>query len=225
MSDLKTIEERLSNAVMHGDLKAVKQFMAAGVDIHAKDEAALRLACTHGHLEIVKFLVEAGADISVNDHQPLKWAVLRGRIEVVKFLVEKGTDIHANDGLAMSWACEGGYLEIVKYFVAQARSYYETNPRHLKIGLMMASSAGHDNVVDFLITTIEWQKKDKFGLRGVETLSQISQVTDEKLLDKIRIYLTEQEQARHVDEREQNKERVAIIKASAGRFKIKKAPK
>jgi len=82
-----------TSACARGYVDIVKVLIAAGVNIHAKDEEALNWAAEGGHAEVVKLLIEAGANITVNDYQPLKNAMRRKYLEVVKLLIEAGADI------------------------------------------------------------------------------------------------------------------------------------
>ena len=84
-----------------GDLDIVKLFVAARINVNAKNSkgfTALHAAANEGHLAVVQFLVEKGADVN-SDHDgwtPLYMATGHGHLAVVQFLVEKGADIHAD---------------------------------------------------------------------------------------------------------------------------------
>ncbi|MFA5106679.1 MAG: ankyrin repeat domain-containing protein, partial [Candidatus Micrarchaeia archaeon] len=59
--------KKLLEAVSSGDLAGVKEALAAGADVNAKDRdgyTALMVASYWGHMDIVKLLIAAGADVN-----------------------------------------------------------------------------------------------------------------------------------------------------------------
>ena len=55
-----------------GDIEAVKQHLAAGADVNAKDKirgTPLHYAAAYGHKKIVELLIAAGADVNLQDEQ------------------------------------------------------------------------------------------------------------------------------------------------------------
>ena len=65
-----------------GDIAAVKQHLAAGTDVNAKDDfigmTILQSAALGGQKEIVELLIAAGADVNVKNidsETPLDWAI------------------------------------------------------------------------------------------------------------------------------------------------------
>jgi len=61
------------SAVRGGDVEAVKDFLAAGADVNAKDSAGghwktpLHYAAGHGHKEIAELLITKGADVNAKN--------------------------------------------------------------------------------------------------------------------------------------------------------------
>ena len=72
LSFIKNIfKETLCKACRKGDIEAVKQYLAAGANVNAKEgffgTTPLHLATRKGHTEIVELLITAGADVNARD--------------------------------------------------------------------------------------------------------------------------------------------------------------
>lgn len=88
----------IHKAAEDGDLKAIKQHVAAGTDINLLDgedgEAPLHRAVTKGKIEAVKLLIESGANVNIGRKKdgdtPLKMAEGMGEMGIVKLLRDKG---------------------------------------------------------------------------------------------------------------------------------------
>jgi cytohesin len=91
------------NAAYTGNIEAVKQNLAAGTDVNAKNEwggTPLHYATFGGHKEVVELLIAKGADVNAKDNvgeTPLHWAAKEGNKEVVELLIAKGADVNAKD--------------------------------------------------------------------------------------------------------------------------------
>jgi ankyrin repeat protein len=67
-------------AAEDGNIEVVKQHIAAGTDVNAKEEdgTPLHYAAWNGHKEVVELLIAAGADVNAKDDDgetPLDWAI------------------------------------------------------------------------------------------------------------------------------------------------------
>ena len=88
----------IHEAAAKGQIEAVKQYLAAGADVNAKDkweETPLHLARTK---EIVELLIAKGADVNAKDkygRTPLHYAVDR---EIAELLIANGANVNAKDG-------------------------------------------------------------------------------------------------------------------------------
>ena len=91
----------LCDAVRSGDLRAVKEQLAKGVDINGGDRefgvTALSWAALLNDTEIAKFLIEEGADVNVRSRDgstPLHSAAFLGRTEIAELLIQKGAEVN-----------------------------------------------------------------------------------------------------------------------------------
>ena len=106
------------SAAAAGSIKTVKQHLAKGVDINAKDSifgsTALSSAALFGHTEIVALLLEVGAAVNARNRDggtPLHGAAFLGQYETAKLLLENGADINIKnwegstpwDSTAVDW--------------------------------------------------------------------------------------------------------------------------
>ena len=99
--DTRSDSNALCNAVRSGDLRAVKEQLANGVDINAGDSEfgvnPLAWAALLDDMEIAKFLIEKGADINMKNRDgstPLHSAAFLGRTEIAELLIQKGADVN-----------------------------------------------------------------------------------------------------------------------------------
>ena len=82
----------IHEAAAKGNIEAVKQHLAAGTDVNAKNGercAPLHLAAGEGHKDIAELLVTKGADVSAKDEEgetPLDWAILLNQSETANLL-------------------------------------------------------------------------------------------------------------------------------------------
>nr|MCS5666406.1 ankyrin repeat domain-containing protein [Dehalococcoidia bacterium] len=92
----------IHEAARTGNIEAVKQHIAAGTDVNAKDkygESPLLFAATFGHKEIAELLIANGADVNTKIDKigmtPLHIATGQGYKEIVELLIAKGADVNA----------------------------------------------------------------------------------------------------------------------------------
>ena len=89
----------INKAVYDGNIDAVKQAIAAGVDVNSKDGAGfnpLYLAAS-GHKEITELLIAEGADVnakSVGGLAPLHSATTK---EIAELLIANGADVNTKE--------------------------------------------------------------------------------------------------------------------------------
>ena len=91
----------IHKAAYEGNISAVKQHLAAGTVVNAKNDfksTPLIVAPHEGHKEIVELLIAKGADVdAMNEAEvtSLHYAALRGHKEIIKLILAKGADVNA----------------------------------------------------------------------------------------------------------------------------------
>ena len=101
-------ESSIHEAAYNGNIQAVKQHLAAGTDVNAKDRhGRTPLYVVAGSKEVVELLIAKGADVNAKDNNrrtPLHRAANRGHTEIVELLIAKGADVNAIAGQYMDHA-------------------------------------------------------------------------------------------------------------------------
>ena len=100
---LSEADRALLDAAENGNIEDVKQHLAAGADVNAKDDAfsgetPLHWAAENGHKEIAEILIAKGADVNAKSDgnwTPLHDAAKYGRKETIELLIAKGADVSA----------------------------------------------------------------------------------------------------------------------------------
>ena len=86
----------IHDAALDGNIEAVKQHLAAGTDVNAKDKRGmtpLHLAALFEHKEVVELLISKGADVNAKDDDgetPLDSAIRRKQAEIADLLRKHG---------------------------------------------------------------------------------------------------------------------------------------
>ena len=110
----------IHEAIKEGDIQAVKQHLATGTDVDAKDEhggTALYSAAVVGHNEIAELLINKGADVRVKNKAsftPLHEGAYNGHKGIVELLITSGADVNAMkiDGMTpLDMATFGNHIE------------------------------------------------------------------------------------------------------------------
>ena len=93
---LSEVDSALLDAASEGNVKAVKQHLADGVDVNVKDKVGwtpLHEAVGQGHKEIAELLIAKGADVNAKDEDgdtPLDLAIGRKHPETADLLRKHG---------------------------------------------------------------------------------------------------------------------------------------
>jgi len=107
------VELLIYTAIAKGNIKAVKQHLAAGTDVNAKDKkewTPLFYAAFSGRTEVAELLITKGADVNakgLDGWTALLGAAMAGHKEIAELLIKNGADVNAkyNDGITpLDWA-------------------------------------------------------------------------------------------------------------------------
>ena len=83
------------NFIRNGDIELIKFSLKYGnIDIHAKNDHALRLAVKKGHFQVVKILLEYGANVHAKNDEALRIAIKNKDIDLVNMLLNHGANIN-----------------------------------------------------------------------------------------------------------------------------------
>ena len=100
----KVPEISIHEAARDGNIEAVKQHLADGADVNAKDDldgmTPLHFAVVSMHKEIAELLIRNGADVNAKDDlglTSLYHAVIEEQKEIAELLIAKGADVNAKN--------------------------------------------------------------------------------------------------------------------------------
>ena len=108
----------IHKAAEDGNIEAVKQHLAAGTDVNAKNSFGETVLHSSKTKEIAELLIAKGADVNAernNGGTPLHDAAANERKETAEFLIDEGADVNAKnkDGeKPLDLAIEDNYTEI-----------------------------------------------------------------------------------------------------------------
>jgi len=151
----------LFEAVKQVDLQGVKDFLAKGADVNAKDDSGwtpLIHAANRGHNEVAALLIAKGADVNAKNEggvTTLSFAVSEGHKEIAELLIAKGADVNTKDDSGWTplyYAARRGHKEIAELLIAagadvnaKTEDGYSDTPLHL------AAREGHKEIAELLI--------------------------------------------------------------------------
>ena len=103
----KVTDISIHDAAYGGNIEAVKQHLAAGADVNAKnkgfsrkDSTPLQHAALKGQKKVVELLIEKGADVNAKcdvGWTPLHNAAAYGHKEIIELLIAKSADVNAKN--------------------------------------------------------------------------------------------------------------------------------
>ena len=147
----------IHQAAEEGNFEAVKQHLAAGTDVNAKNEddyglTPLYYATGEGHKEIAELLIAEGADVNMKDDNggtPLHYAASFGHKEASELLIANGADLNAIvvDGQTpLLMAVAKGHKEIIELLIAKGADINAKNAFN-KTPLDAASDFKHTEIL------------------------------------------------------------------------------
>ena len=92
----------IHEAAGNGDIEAIKQHLADGTEVNAKDGGGwtpLFYAAFSGRTEVAELLIAEGVDVNAKDNLgTLRYAASGGHKETVELLIANGADVYAKGG-------------------------------------------------------------------------------------------------------------------------------
>jgi len=138
----------LHEAALAGDTKAVREVLASGVDVDAKDRkgrTALQRAVWRGHKDAVELLIEKGADVNAkfpNHITALHLVADKGYQDLAELLISKGAEVDAKtkDGLTpLFMALSRNHIDMAKLLLKHGANPkdpcgpYRETPLHMAV--------------------------------------------------------------------------------------------
>ena len=141
----------IHKAVIDGNIKAVKQHIAAGTDVNMKNDVGLtplHFAAGEGHKEVAELLITNGADVNVKQKDgsvPLHLAVSK---EISELLIAKGADVNVKNNWGATpllAAVVKGHKEIVQLLISKDTDVNAKVSLGVKQGLTALDAANETN--------------------------------------------------------------------------------
>lgn len=148
-------DEHLLNATEQGDVAAVREWLAQGANVNARDQrrktknsTPLMLAAAAGHSEVVNLLLDAGADINASD---LADANQRQPLGIISDNYESLTAMGFSLGMTpLMLAASKGYKNTVQVLIAR-QANLQTRDCFERDALCLSCINGHLEVVQALM--------------------------------------------------------------------------
>lgn len=174
MPALAVAQESLIAAADRGEMVIVRQLLAEGAPINARDgrgRNALLAATQRNHVDIARLLINEGADVNLKDYvqdTPFLVAGADGRVDILKLMLAAGADLTSVNrfgGTALIPASHHGHVEAVKLLLTTKIDKDHVNnlgwtalleavilgnggPRHTEIVRMLVAAGANVNLAD-----------------------------------------------------------------------------
>jgi ankyrin repeat protein len=168
------LERELHASASKGDATAVRDLLAKGASIDARDDngrTALLLATHANQIGSAKVLIDAGADVNAKDainDSPYLYAGARGHLEILRMTLSHGADLKSTNrygGTALIPAAERGHVETVRTLIEAGVDVDHVNklnwtalleaivlgdggPRHVAIVKLLVDAGADINLAD-----------------------------------------------------------------------------
>jgi hypothetical protein len=122
------MDEGLFAAAASGDVAAIRDAIAMGADVDARDATGrtpVLIATQARQTPAVRALLDAGADVDLQDDRldnPFLYAGAEGLLDILRLANEAGADpaiTNRYGGIALIPASERGHVETVRYLLAE----------------------------------------------------------------------------------------------------------
>ena len=123
LNNAQARDMQLITAAGQGDIETVRQLLAQGANVHARDETgktALIAAAYRNDLAIADVLIQAGADVNVQDNTQQSAYLITtadGYLELLQRTLQAGANVHSTDsynGTGLIRAADRGHVEIIQ---------------------------------------------------------------------------------------------------------------
>jgi uncharacterized protein len=174
VSTAQARDQVLIAAAEHGNLEHVKQLLAQGASVTARDEqgkTALIAAAYHNNLPIAELLVRAGTYVNVQDQTKQSAYLIstsEGYLDLLRLTLQAGADVHSKDsynGTGLIRAAERGHVEIIQELLKTEIDVNHVNnlgwtalleaiilgdggPRHTEVVQLLVESGADVNLAD-----------------------------------------------------------------------------
>jgi hypothetical protein len=120
-------EREMIRAAERGEVVTVRNLLAAGARINARDHrgrTALMAATHRDRVAAARLLIREGADVNAKDFiqdTPFLYAAAEGRLEILKMTLAAGADLRDTNryrGTALIPAAHHGHVEVVRALLA-----------------------------------------------------------------------------------------------------------
>ncbi len=147
----------LHDAAAAADIERVRELIASGADVNAKDAARLTpldYATFMNHKKVVEALIAAGADVNVKEEiygfTPLHMATKLGHRGLVELLIARGADVEAKaeGGVTpLHWAALMGLTPVAELLIAKGAN---VNVKDKSGSTPLQWAKAHPDMVDLL---------------------------------------------------------------------------
>ena len=155
-------QQSIHNAASKRNIKAVKQLLATGTDVNAKDSdgySALHITSGKGFNEIAKLLIKEGANVNIKDedaYTPIHYASVNGHVDIVELLLVNNANVNihpVNVYTSLHGAASGGHIDVVKVLInkgSHLNSRDHTGDTPLDLAIHPENANASSKIVDLL---------------------------------------------------------------------------